>query len=117
MRLVYTGENKDIYKLPQHYKEAIEKEAKIQILGYQLSKTYGNIYKKEDIVTKKFNELCEKYSSSPEKIKKLVIKDSKTLYLFPLTKDREQHYLQEATEIALSLDNIQSYLNIKRKSR
>lgn len=118
MRLVYTGENKDILNLPQHYKAAIEKEAKIQILGYQLSKTYGNTYKKPEVVEKKFNSLCEQYGSNPEKVKQLAIKDSKYLFLFPLTKDREQFYIQEATEIALGLDNIQSYLNLKKnKSR
>ena len=48
-------------------------------------------------------------------VKKYVIKDSRTLYLFPLEKDRSRYYEQQSREYADMLDN--NYLLISSLKR
>lgn len=100
--------------LPGHYQRAIQTQANIEVMGYKLSKTYGKKYNIEENALELFSNLCEKYAKNENKIKELACKDSKTLYLYPLRKDRESYYLQQATEYALQLDNSVKYLQIQK---
>lgn len=103
----FTGfnENSKFIKLSGDIQRAIETQANIDLLANKISKYYGKPIQDDEIEEKLFNEFCEQYASKDEKeLKKLVILDSKILYLYPLTKDRIQYYEDKAKEKAEFLD-------------
>lgn len=50
-------------------------------------------------------------------VKKYAIKDSRTLYLFPLKKDRDSYYEQQSKEYADMLDRNYIVINSMKMSR
>lgn len=83
--------------LPGHYQRALLNEAEIRYNGHQMSR-----YCK--LSTNKDEFLLRTAESLEKDVKKYVLKDSKTLYLFPLKKDRDSHYEQQSREYADMLD-------------
>lgn len=104
----------NFFNLPSNSKRAIEIQANIEVLGYQLSKTYGKKFEDNNNSQKKFEEICDKYAQDPSKIKILTIKDSRVHYIYPYTEQREGYYLQQATEYALNLDKAYTYLQLQK---
>lgn len=99
------NENSNFMKLSGDIQRAIETQANIDLLANKMSKYYGKPIKGEEIEEGLFNEFCEQYAlKSNEELKKLVILDSKILYLYPLTKDRMEYYKAKAKEKAELLD-------------
>lgn len=108
------GKDSKFFGLPGNYKRAIENQANIEVLGYQISKVHGKRFEQEEVSQKKFEEICEGYAGNENKVKALAIKDSKTFYMYPYTKDRESYYLQQASEYALKLDQAFNYLQLQQ---
>ena len=95
---------KEFEQLPGHYKRAIQTQANIEVLGYQLSKSHGKLYEKEQSANDLFIKICNEYAKDEEKYKKFACEESRALYLYPLKKDREVYYYNKAKEFAENLD-------------
>ena len=96
--------------LPGHYQRALLNEAEIRYNGHQMSK-----YCKLGIDRDEF--LLRTAESLEKDVKKYVLKDSKTLYLFPLKKDRDSYYEQQSKEYANTLDRNYIAINLMKTNR
>lgn len=87
--------------------------ASLKVAAYQLSSSYGKVFSQEEVVQEKFEELVEKIAARPQEVERLVRFDSYSLYLHPLSKDREMFWLSLACSQALELDRSKLPLQLK----
>ena len=119
MEIRYNNFEKDsnFNKLAGHYKRGIEEQVYIELEAYKMSKFFGKKYENKEECQKLFNQLCEKYAKDEMKTKELFIKSSKRLYLFPLERDRKEHYLAEIKEQARIIDTKAKYMLDNSRNR
>ena len=108
----FTGfnENSKFEKLSGDIQRAIETQTNIDLEARKISQYFRKTFSDEDVQVTFFNKTCEEYANKDEnELKKLVIKESKALYFYPLTKDRFEYYDNLAELEAKKLDSIIKY--------
>lgn len=92
-------------KLSGDMQRAIETQVNIAVEAHKISRYYKKPMQDENLQQQFFDMLCDIYANkSEQEIKKYVIFDSKTLYYYPLTKDRYAYYDRLAEEKAKRMD-------------
>lgn len=107
--------------LAGHVQRAIEAQANIDLMAHKFSECSREEIDGEDKEIELFNKLCDEYANkSEQKLKELVILDSKALYYYSLTSERMSFYESQARERALQMDKnaaVNAKANARMKNR
>lgn len=105
--------NNSFKQLHMHEQRAVEREVELQVLGHQKSETYGSWvnHPKEapnnELTNAKLlaKALTHNYSSNPQKVKELVIRDNRANYMQCFSHNNDADKNRRVQSIATRLDN------------